>query len=42
MANKAYTSLRLVVLWLGPHLDPIGSAGVPVVPATISVSGLER
>ena len=26
------------MLWLVPHLDPNGSAGVPAVPATISVS----
>ena len=40
MANKALYSLRLAVLWLVPHLDPNGSAGVPAVPATISVSAL--
>ena len=35
---KRYTSLCLVVLWLVPQLDPHGSAGVPAVPATNSMS----
>ena len=36
--TMSYTSLPLVVLWLVTHLDPNGSAGVPVVPVTISMS----